>query len=35
MTNGDYLFKQVYDYVLHRIERNEWQEDDKLPSVRK
>jgi GntR family transcriptional regulator, regulator for abcA and norABC len=35
MTNGDYLFKQVYDYVLHRIERNEWQEEDKLPSVRK
>lgn len=35
MANGEYLFKQVYDYVLDRIENNEWQEDDKLPSVRK
>ncbi|WP_040203530.1 aminotransferase-like domain-containing protein [Neobacillus jeddahensis] len=34
MTNGDYLFKQVYDYVLHRIELNEWREDEKLPSIR-
>jgi GntR family transcriptional regulator, regulator for abcA and norABC len=31
---GDYLFKQVYDYVLHRIERNEWKAHEKLPSVR-
>jgi len=30
----DYLFKQVYDYVLNRIERNEWKKDEKLPSVR-
>ncbi|MEO2078599.1 MAG: PLP-dependent aminotransferase family protein [Bacillus sp. (in: firmicutes)] len=35
MANGEYLFKQVYEYVLDRIESNEWQEDDKLPSVRK
>ncbi|PLS03299.1 aminotransferase-like domain-containing protein [Neobacillus cucumis] len=32
--NGDFLFKQVYDYVLNRIELNEWKEDDKLPSIR-
>lgn len=32
--NGDYLFKQVYDYVLHRIELNEWNENEKLPSIR-
>ncbi|WP_299092816.1 PLP-dependent aminotransferase family protein [uncultured Metabacillus sp.] len=31
---GDYLFKQVYDYVVHRIDRKEWKEHDKLPSVR-
>ncbi|MFC0270376.1 PLP-dependent aminotransferase family protein [Metabacillus herbersteinensis] len=30
----DYLFKQVYDYVLNRIQRNEWKEQDKLPSIR-
>jgi hypothetical protein len=24
--NRDYLYKQVYDYVLHRIELNEWNE---------
>jgi DNA-binding transcriptional MocR family regulator len=34
IQNGDYLFKQVYDYVMHRIERKEWNEHDKLPSVR-
>ncbi|WP_373889999.1 aminotransferase-like domain-containing protein [Neobacillus cucumis] len=33
-VNGDYLFKQVYDYCLHRIERGEWKEDEKLPSIR-
>lgn len=32
--NEDYLFKKVYDYVLHRIERKEWKEHDKIPSVR-
>lgn len=32
--NEDYLFMKVYDYVLHRIERQEWKEHDKLPSVR-
>lgn len=31
---ADYLFKQVYDYVLHRIERQEWKEEEKLPSIR-
>ncbi|MGG3469530.1 PLP-dependent aminotransferase family protein [Neobacillus pocheonensis] len=30
----DYLFQKVYDYVVHRIERREWKEHDKLPSVR-
>lgn len=34
MNKGEHLFKQVYDYVLHRIELNEWKEHDKLPSVR-
>lgn len=34
VQNGDYLFKKVYDYVLHRIERKEWKEHEKLPSVR-
>ncbi|RDV32699.1 PLP-dependent aminotransferase family protein [Lysinibacillus capsici] len=32
--NEDYLFKKVYDDVLHRIERKEWKEHEKLPSVR-
>ncbi|PLR92004.1 aminotransferase-like domain-containing protein [Bacillus sp. T33-2] len=30
----DFLFQQVYDYVLNRIERKEWKEHHKLPSVR-
>ncbi|MED3576104.1 PLP-dependent aminotransferase family protein [Cytobacillus praedii] len=34
LQNGDYPFKKVYDYILHRIERKEWKENDKLPSVR-
>ena len=34
IQNEDYLFKKVYDYVLHRIERKEWKEHDKIPSVR-
>lgn len=34
IQNGDHLYKQVYDYVSHRIERNEWKQHDKLPSVR-
>ncbi|MGI2295690.1 PLP-dependent aminotransferase family protein [Paenibacillus sp. GXUN7292] len=34
VQNGDYLFKKVYDYVLRRIERKEWKEDEKLPSIR-
>ncbi|MDN3017999.1 PLP-dependent aminotransferase family protein [Paenibacillus sp. BSR1-1] len=29
------LFQEVYDYVMNRIERGEWKEHDKLPSVRK
>jgi GntR family transcriptional regulator, regulator for abcA and norABC len=29
-----HLFKQVYDYVLTHIERQEWKEHEKLPSVR-
>ncbi|NEW04783.1 PLP-dependent aminotransferase family protein [Paenibacillus sp. SYP-B3998] len=28
------LFKQVYDYIVTRIEREEWKVDDKLPSIR-
>lgn len=32
--SGDFLFKQIYDYVVHRIERKEWKKDEKLPSVR-
>ncbi len=34
IQNEDYLFKKVYDYVLHRIERKEWKEHEKIPSVR-
>ncbi len=34
IRNDDYLFKKVYDYVLHRIERKEWKEHEKIPSVR-
>lgn len=34
IEHKDYLFKKVYDYVLHRIERNEWKEHEKIPSVR-
>ncbi|KOY83175.1 PLP-dependent aminotransferase family protein [Lysinibacillus macroides] len=34
IQNEDYLFKKIYDYVLHQIERKEWKEHDKLPSVR-
>ncbi|WP_409369123.1 PLP-dependent aminotransferase family protein [Lysinibacillus sp. 38-6] len=32
--HGDFLFEKVYDYVLHRIERNEWKAHEKIPSVR-
>jgi GntR family transcriptional regulator, regulator for abcA and norABC len=28
------LFEQVYDYLLNRIQRGEWKEHDKLPSIR-
>ncbi|RKP57308.1 PLP-dependent aminotransferase family protein [Cohnella endophytica] len=31
---GNPLFKQVYDYIVDRIERGEWKAHDKLPSVR-
>ncbi|WP_332646664.1 aminotransferase-like domain-containing protein [Lysinibacillus sp. 54212] len=34
IQKGDYLFKKVYDYVLHRIERKEWKEHEKIPSIR-
>lgn len=30
----DFLFNQVYDYVLNRIDRKEWLKDEKLPSIR-
>ncbi|WP_199623460.1 aminotransferase-like domain-containing protein [Paenibacillus alkalitolerans] len=32
--NGKLLFKQVYDYVISRIERQEWKAHHKLPSIR-
>jgi GntR family transcriptional regulator, regulator for abcA and norABC len=35
LTKENHLFQQVYDYVLHRIEINEWKENEKLPSIRK
>ncbi|WP_028403000.1 PLP-dependent aminotransferase family protein [Ectobacillus panaciterrae] len=28
------LFERVYDYIINRIERGEWKEHEKLPSVR-
>jgi GntR family transcriptional regulator of abcA and norABC len=28
------LFKQVYDYIVTRIDRGEWKAHDKLPSIR-
>jgi len=34
VQNKDYLFMKVYDYVQNRIERNEWKEHEKIPSVR-
>jgi DNA-binding transcriptional regulator YhcF (GntR family) len=30
----DFLFNQVYDYVLNRIECRDRNEHDKLPSIR-
>jgi GntR family transcriptional regulator of abcA and norABC len=33
-VQSDKLFEQVYDYVLDRINRGEWKEHEKLPSVR-
>lgn len=35
-ANGHHkpLFEQVYEYVWNRIERGEWKEHEKLPSVR-
>ncbi|WP_342042716.1 aminotransferase-like domain-containing protein [Bacillus sp. OTU2372] len=35
MRKADYLFNQIYDYVVNRIELGEWREDEKLPSIRK
>ncbi|MEC0231733.1 aminotransferase-like domain-containing protein [Paenibacillus alba] len=32
--DGKRLFKQVYDYVIHRIEHGEWKAHEKLPSIR-
>ncbi|MEK3902633.1 MULTISPECIES: aminotransferase-like domain-containing protein [unclassified Paenibacillus] len=28
------LFRQVYEFMLNRMERGEWRADDKLPSIR-
>lgn len=33
-TGEDFLFNQVYDYVLNRIACNEWGVHEKLPSIR-
>ncbi|WP_134685485.1 aminotransferase-like domain-containing protein [Brevibacillus migulae] len=33
-AQSEKLFERVYDYVLERIKRGEWQEHEKLPSVR-
>lgn len=34
-TKGeDFLFNQVYEYVLNRIECKEWKQHEKLPSIR-
>jgi GntR family transcriptional regulator, regulator for abcA and norABC len=35
LLKDNYLFQQVYDYVTTKINRNEWKEHDKLPSIRK
>lgn len=32
--HSDKLFEQIYDYLLERIRREEWQAHEKLPSVR-
>lgn len=32
--DGGFLFRQVYDHLLSRIERGEWKAHDKLPSIR-
>jgi GntR family transcriptional regulator of abcA and norABC len=32
--DSNHLFKQVYNYIGNRIERGEWKEHDKLPSIR-
>lgn len=32
--HSDKLFEQIYDYLLERIRRGEWQAHEKLPSVR-
>ncbi len=35
LTQGEnFLFNQVYDYVLNRIECKEWRQHEKLPSIR-
>jgi GntR family transcriptional regulator, regulator for abcA and norABC len=34
LKEDDFLFNQVYDYMLNRIERKEWLEHEKLPSIR-
>ncbi len=34
LSHSNRLFEQVYDHLLNRIERGEWKEHDKLPSVR-
>ncbi|MGM0881653.1 MAG: PLP-dependent aminotransferase family protein [Bacillota bacterium] len=34
VNHSNRLFEQVYNHLLHRIERGEWKDHDKLPSVR-
>ncbi|MDB4866960.1 MAG: GntR family transcriptional regulator, partial [Cohnella sp.] len=34
MNPNKFLFRQVYDHIVTRIERGEWKAHDKLPSIR-
>ncbi|MBU5210703.1 aminotransferase-like domain-containing protein [Heyndrickxia oleronia] len=34
VRNGEFLFEQIYQYVLRKIEQKEWNEHQKLPSIR-
>ncbi|MGC4379275.1 PLP-dependent aminotransferase family protein [Fictibacillus sp. Mic-4] len=32
--NSSRLFEQIYDHMMNRIERGDWKENEKLPSIR-